>query len=160
MPSLPRAVTEGWPVALEMQATMHAPPEVIWDLITDWERQGDWMLEASDFVVTSAHREGLGVEAEATIKIAGITTRDRIRVGGWEPPRHLAIEHLGWVSGRGEIHVFPSGPARSRVFWREELHPPLGILGATGLSVFKPVMKHIFDRDLDVLARLAASRRD
>jgi carbon monoxide dehydrogenase subunit G len=158
MSDLRRRVTAGWPVALEMEATMPAPPEVVWELITDWERQGDWMLEASDFVVTSARREGIGVEAEATIKIAGIETRDRVRVTGWEPPRRLAIEHLGWVSGAGEIVVVPSGPARSHFFWREELYPPLGALGAMGLTVFKPIMQRIFDRDVRVLQGLAATR--
>jgi hypothetical protein len=115
------------------------------------------MLEASDFVVTSAHREGIGVEAEATITIAGIKTRDKVRVTGWEPPRRLAIEHLGWVSGAGEIYVVPSGPGRSHLFWREELYPPLGLLGALGLTAFKPLMRRIFVRDLDVLVGLAAS---
>ncbi len=148
-------VTRGWPVALEMEATLPAPPDVVWRLITHWERQGEWMLEASDFVVTSSHREGVGVEAEATISIAGITTRDRIRVVGWEPEHRLVIEHLGWVSGYGEIVVFPSGPARSHVFWREELHPPLGVLGAIGLTVFKPLLRRVFERDVKVLAELA-----
>jgi hypothetical protein len=131
---------------------------VIWELITDWERQGDWMLEASDFVVTSDHREGIGVEAEATIKIAGIKTRDRVRVTGWEPPRRLAIEHLGWVSGAGVIDIVPSGPGRSHLFWREELYPPLGLLGAVGITGFKPIMRRIFERDLKVLARIASTR--
>ena len=157
MPALAGAVKKGWPVALEMETTVPAAPELVWRLITDWERQGDWMLEASDFVVTSAHREGIGVEAEATIKIAGIETRDKVRVTGWEPPRRLAIEHLGWVSGAGEIYVVPSGPGRSHLFWREELYPPLGLLGALGLTAFKPLMRRIFVRDLDVLVGLAAS---
>jgi len=148
-------VTRGWPVVLEMAATVAAPPEDVWSLVTDWERQGDWMLEASDFVVTSAHREGVGVEAEATIRIAGVTTRDRIRVSVWQPPRKLTIQHRGWVSGEGEIYIAPAGAHRSRVFWREELHPPLGALGAMGLTAFRPLMRRIFDRDIEVLAQLA-----
>ena len=143
------------PVVFETSAMIPAPPDVVWRLVTDWERQGEWMLEASDFVVTSPHREGLGVEAEATITIGGIRTRDPIRVIGWEPGHRLAIEHLGWVSGYGEIYLTPSGPGRSHVFWREELTPPLGILGAIGLSLFKPVMKRVFERDVRVLTRLA-----
>ena len=155
MPRVPAVISQGWPVALEIAATISASPEAIWNLITDWERQGDWMLEASDFVVTSPHREGVGVEAEATIRIAGIKTRDRIRVVGWEPNHRLAIEHLGWVSGVGEIYLTPSGPGRSHVFWREELHPPMGVLGAVGLTMLKPLMRRIFVRDVAVLKRLA-----
>jgi uncharacterized protein YndB with AHSA1/START domain len=158
MPEAPRFVRAGWNAVLEMSQTVPGPPEVVWDLITDWEHQDDWMLESKDFVVTSEHREGIGVEAEATIKIAGITTRDMVRVVGWEPNRRLALEHMGWVRGKGEIHLTPLGKDRTHVFWREELQPPLGMLGALGLTSFKPVMRRIFVRDLRVLASLVRAR--
>jgi uncharacterized protein YndB with AHSA1/START domain len=158
MPEAPRFVRAGWTSVLEMSQTVPGPPEVVWDLITDWEHQNDWMLEASDFKVISEHKEGVGVEAEATIKIAGIKTRDKVRVVGWEPNRRLAIEHLGWVRGKGEIHLTPLGKDRTHVFWREELQPPVGMLGALGLSSFKPIMRRIFRRDLRVLASLVRAR--
>lgn len=147
-------------VVLEMGDVLPGPLDVVWHLITDWEHQGDWMLEASDFVVVSAVRDGVGVEAEATINIGGITTRDRIRVAAWEPNKHLRIEHLGWVSGTGDIYLTPLGRRQTHLFWREELTPPLGIVGAVGMTVFKPVMGRIFRRDLRVLAGLvrAAAR--
>lgn len=154
-------VTKGWPVLLEMSETLPGPPDVVWRLITDWEHQDDWMLEASDFVVTSKQREGVGVEAEATIKIGGISTRDKVRVVGWEPNKRLAIEHLGWVSGLGEIFLTPLGADRTHLYWREELYPPLGFAGALGITAFKPIMYRIFKRDLRVLASLtrAATRQ-
>ena len=156
--AVPRAVSRGWPVSIEMAATMPGPPRVVWELITDWEHQDDWMLEASEFVVLSSHREGIGVEAGATVKIAGITTRDKVRVTGWEPNRRLAIAHEGWVSGRGEFYLTPLGEDRTHVFWREELEPPLGLLGAVGLTGFKPIMKRIFTRDLRIVAGLVRAR--
>ncbi|MPZ70226.1 MAG: hypothetical protein GEU71_11970 [Actinobacteria bacterium] len=143
----------GWPVVLDMAATMPGPPEVVWRLITDWEHQDDWMLEASDFVVLTEQREGIGVEAEASITIGGITTRDRVRVSRWEVEKVLGIEHLGWVSGEGEIFITPVGET-THLFWRETLKPPLGILGTIGLTLFKPLMSRIFRRDLRVLQSL------
>lgn len=147
-------ITTGWPVSLEMGATMPGPPRVVWHLITDWENQGDWMLEASDFAITSEHREGVGVEGEATVKIGGIKTRDKITVTRWEPERRLGIAHEGWVSGGGEILLTPLDNGRTHVFWREDLFPPLGSLGAIGISLFKPLMQRIFERDLKMLASL------
>lgn len=138
-----------------MTEVCSGPPESIWDLITDWEHQDDWMLEASDFVVVSDVREGVGVEAEATIRIGGITTRDRVRVGEWDPPRRLVIEHLGWVTGRGIIELTLVAGRRTHVWWREELSPPLGVLGAIGMTAFKPLMARVFRRDLRILAGLA-----
>ncbi len=143
------------PVVLEMAETAPGPPEILWDLLTDWEHQDDWMLEASDFVVVSEHREGVGVEAEATIRIGGIRTRDRVRVSEWDPPRRLGIEHLGWVQGHGVIELTPLPGDRTHIFWREELVPPLGALGAVGMTAFKPLMGRIFRRDLKVLVGLA-----
>jgi uncharacterized protein YndB with AHSA1/START domain len=148
------ALERGWPTVLEMGATLPGPPEVVWRLITDWERQGDWMLEARAFVVTTPFREGVGVEGEATVSIGGITTRDRVVVTRWEPNRRLTIEHKGWVSGVGEMVLTEVGPGSTHLFWREELHPPMGILGAIGMSAFRPLMQRIFDRDLKVLASL------
>lgn len=143
-----------WPVLIDMAITLPGPPEIVWRLITDWEHQDDWMLEASDFKVTSAHREGLGVEAEATISIGGITTRDTVRVVTWEPPKRLAIEHGGWVAGRGELFLTPMADDETYLYWREELIPPFGLLGRIGLLLFRPLMRRIFVRDLRVLAGL------
>jgi hypothetical protein len=108
--------------------------------------------------VLSEQREGVGVEAEATVTIGGITTRDKVRITGWEPPKRLAIEHKGWVSGAGEMHLTPLGTTRTHLFWREELSPPLGVLGALGLTGFKPLMARTFARDLRVLAGLVRAR--
>ena len=141
-----------------MTEVCDGPVEAIWELITDWEHQDDWMLEASDFVVVSDQREGVGVEAEATIRIGGISTRDRVRVSEWEPHRRLGIEHLGWVTGRGIIELTPVAGNRTHVWWREELDPPLGALGALGMTAFKPLMSRIFRRDLRILAGLARAR--
>jgi uncharacterized protein YndB with AHSA1/START domain len=156
--SVMQRIKRGWPVAIELAATMPGPPEVVWRLITDWENQGDWQLEARDFVVKSDAREGVGVRAEATVSIGGITTRDAIEVLAWAPNEHLAIEHKGWVSGRGDIRLTPLGsgtrPDRTHVYWVETLWPPLGVAGAIGITAFKPLMTRIFKRDLRVLQGL------
>lgn len=153
-------LARGWPVIIEISETLPGPQDVVWALITDWENLSDWMLEASHFVVTSEHREGLGVEAEATIKIGGISTRDKVVVSGWERPKRLAIDHLGWVAGHGEMHLTPLSGDRTHLFWREELIPPqsLGGLGALGLTGFKPFMRRIFERDLRILKGLVRAR--
>lgn len=72
------------PVVLEMSDTLPGRPDVVWRLITEWEHLDDWMLDASDVRVTSEQREGIGVEAEALVRIGGLKTRDTVRVIGWE----------------------------------------------------------------------------
>ena len=144
---------------IEVSDTMPGPPEVVWALITDWEHQDDWMLEASDFEVIGEQREGVGVEAKATVRIAGIKTRDTVRVSMWEPPRILVIDHLGWVAGTGEIQLQPVAEG-TRMRWKETLFPPrrLGPIGRAGLRIAAPLMRRVFRRDLRVLRSLVAVR--
>jgi carbon monoxide dehydrogenase subunit G len=144
-------------VLIEVADLMPGPREIVWDLITDWEHQDDWMLEASDFLVTSDHREGVGVEALATIRIGGIRTRDRVRVSVWDPPERLVIEHVGWVRGRGDIRL-TAADLDTRIVWLEALQAPLGIVGHLGLRLFAPLMRRIFRRDLRVLRGLVRAR--
>jgi hypothetical protein len=118
------------------------------------------MREASDFEVVSPHREGVGVEALATVRIGGISTRDRIRVDVWEPGRHLGIAHLGWVAGRGDLRLAPLGPHETRLDWREELVPPWGVAGAVGLLLFRPLLARVFRRDLRMLGELVRKATD
>jgi carbon monoxide dehydrogenase subunit G len=144
---------------IQVSDTMPGPADVVWSLITDWEHQDDWMLEASDFEVIGEQREGVGVEARATVRIAGIKTRDTIRVSMWEPPRILVIDHLGWVKGAGEIQLQPVSEG-TRMRWRETLYAPrvLGPVGRLGLRLGAPLMRRIFRRDLRVLRSLVRTR--
>ena len=144
-----------YPVLIEMWRTLPGPADVVWRLITDWEHQDDWMLEARDFVITSAHSEGLGVEGRATVSIGGITTTDTVVVSGWEERKRLAISHQGWVSGEAEMLLTELEDGSTHILWREELVcRPLGFIGSLGLSLFRPLMRRIFQKDLRVLESL------
>ena len=138
---------------LGMDIEVGRPPERVWTYLVDWERLDRWMLEARDFTLIGDRREGVGVEAEATIRMAGITTRDRIRVSRWEPPAVLEIQHLGWVKGSGYMELSPTERG-THLFWRETLVPPWGILGRIGIRLFRRAIHRTFLRDLAVLAEL------
>lgn len=140
-------------VSIVTSISIARAPAVVWPYLVDWERLGEWMREASDIRVTGGLREGVGVEAEATIGIAGIRTRDPIRVTRWEPPSVLEIAHLGWVKGTGYMELSPS-EAGTDLFWREEYRPPWGPLGRIGMRLLRPVMRRVFQRDLRALKEL------
>lgn len=141
------------PVHIVTAIEIRRPPAAVWPSLVDWEHLGRWMKEIADVRVTSSRREGVGVEAEAIVRIGGISTRDPIRVTRWEPPSILEIAHLGWVRGTGYMELEPT-EVGSRLFWRETLVPPWGLLGRVGMTVFRPVMRRVFRRDLRLLREL------
>ena len=141
------------PITIISTIDIARSPETVWPYLVDWEGLARWMHEAREFRVIGDQREGVGVEAEATVRIAGITTHDRIRVSHWQPPIALEITHLGWVKGTGYMELSPIEHA-CHVFWREELYAPWGPIGRVGLRLVSGYMRRIFMRDLLLLQAL------
>ncbi|HSO93646.1 MAG TPA: SRPBCC family protein, partial [Candidatus Dormibacteraeota bacterium] len=78
-------------IQLTMSAEIRAPINAVWGYLVDWEALYRWMSELSALRITSTRREGIGVEGVASVRIGGITTRDKIRVTDWDPPVRLTI---------------------------------------------------------------------
>jgi uncharacterized membrane protein len=149
-------VGQGTGTDITVGITIRRPADRIWPYLVDWERLPRWMAEASDVQVVGDRREGVGVEAEATVRIAGITTRDRVRVVTWRPPSILEIAHLGWVKGAGYMELSPTEEG-AHLFWRETLVPPWGVLGRIGMRLVRRAMRRTFERDLRLLRELVES---
>lgn len=141
------------PVHLLTSIDIRRPAEVVWPWLVAWEDLPRWMREMRSVRVIGARREGVGVEAEATIRMGGLSTTDRIRVVRWEPPSVLEIEHLGWVKGVGYMELSPIEDG-THLFWRESLVPPWGILGRLGMSAYRRLLGRTFAGDLERLRDL------
>ncbi|HEY0493410.1 MAG TPA: SRPBCC family protein [Candidatus Dormibacteraeota bacterium] len=145
------------PIELMMSAEIRAPIGAVWSYMVDWEGLHRWMSELSSLRITSTQREGVGVEGLARVRIGGVTTTDKIRVTDWDPPVHLTIAHLGWVSGSGAMVCEET--ARGTVFtWTERLQPPLGPAGWIGMQILRPLIKRTFVADVRRLKALAEFR--
>lgn len=146
---------------LEVQREVEASSLTVWSVLTAWERQPEWMVDARAVHVLTPLREGPGVTIRCPTNLLGFTVQDVMRVTAWEPPRRLAVEHLGRViTGHGAFELDDRGTDRCLVRWWEEVTPPLGRLGEWGASrVALPVFERIFARSLDRLASLAEASR-
>ncbi len=142
---------------LEVVQTAAAERSAVWAVLTDWERQPEWMLDAKAVEVLTPERTGVGVTIRCPTNLMGATVQDIMRVTEWEPQRRLAVVHLGRIiTGGGAFELDDDGPGRTRITWWEEIDPPLGALGEWGASTLvEPVIRRIFARSLRNLARLA-----
>ncbi|MDQ6884138.1 MAG: SRPBCC family protein [Candidatus Dormibacteraeota bacterium] len=143
-------------IDFDLSATIAVSPATVWRYLVDWEGLHRWMSELSGLRITSTRREGEGVEGEASIRIGGISTTDRIRVTSWVPPQELKISHLGWVSGAGVMRC-QQAPDGTAFTWRETLEPPLGPPGALGMRILKPLIRTTFEADVRRLKELVES---
>jgi carbon monoxide dehydrogenase subunit G len=142
---------------LEVTQEIGAPRPTVWRVLTEWERQPEWMLDAKDVEVLTPVREGVGVTIRCPTNLLGVTVDDVMRVTGWEEPRFLEVVHLGRViTGTGAFELEELGAKRTRITWWEEIDPPLGAVGRWGArTLVLPVIRRIFARSLAGLGTLA-----
>lgn len=124
---------------LTMRVDVNAPPETVFTAATDWERQGEWMLGTTVRVCRGDGRS-VGSEVEALTGIRGIGVADRMRITVWDAPSRCEMRHLGAVvRGTGIFAVQPRGRDAATFEWTEQLELPLGVLGALGAPLIRPV---------------------
>ncbi len=142
---------------LEVVQRIAAPRESVWAVLTTWERQPEWMLDAKDVEVLTPARTGEGVTLRCPTNLLGVTVQDVMRVTGWDEPRYLEVTHLGRIiTGTGAFELAEDGPDATVVTWWEQIDPPLGRLGEWGASTLVlPILRRIFGRSLRNLAALA-----
>ncbi|MFP4312335.1 MAG: SRPBCC family protein [Nitriliruptoraceae bacterium] len=142
---------------LELTQHVAAPRTVVWSVLTTWERQSEWMLDAKAVHVLTPERTGEGVTIRCPTNLLGVTVQDVMRVTGWDEPTYLEVTHLGRIiTGIGAFELAEDGPGATVVTWWEEVDPPLGALGEWGASTLvRPILARIFARSLRNLAALA-----
>lgn len=140
---------------VEVSRYVFAPRDIVWSVLTDWDRQPDWMVDARSVAVTTAHREGPGVRIVCPTNVVGLTVRDEMEVTGWVEGERLTVEHLGdIITGIGTFELEET-PVGTRIRWWEEIDPPLGAFGEIGARVVvAPYVQRLFSRSLGNLKRL------
>ena len=135
------------------QALLPATPARVWEVLADWERQAMWMPDVAWIRVIGPER-GQGAELEVRTKVLGVPlATDRARVTVWEPPRRLAIDHVGVVVGVGEWRLDPTEDG-TLFTWHERFRMPPPILGDVALLLYSPFQRLMLRRSIRNLTRL------
>lgn len=139
---------------IALSVEVDAPVERTWAAVTDWARQGEWMLGTT---VTSAGH-GVGGTLAAFTGIRRLGFLDTMTITAWDPPRCCEVLHTGrLVRGTGSFGVRPLGGGRSAFDWREDLDLPLGRVGRLGWPVVRPLFVAGVRRSLTRFASWAAT---
>ncbi|MGZ8629553.1 MAG: SRPBCC family protein [Actinomycetota bacterium] len=136
---------------LEREIVLPVPLEEAWAVLTDWERQADWMLDADGVTVVSEQREGVGVRLAVRTRILGIPAfTEPMEVTGWDPPRRLDIRHGSFVAGVGTWTLDPV-EGGTRFTWREDIRLASPVIGEVAATLYRPVMRVLMGRAMQGL---------
>ncbi|HEY8456774.1 MAG TPA: SRPBCC family protein [Actinopolymorphaceae bacterium] len=106
---------------IEAAREIPLPAEQAWQLLVDWERQGEW-IPATTVRRSGGSQHGIGTRLEAATGVGRLRLVDPMLIVTWDPPRVCVVRHEGAVlKGTGTFEVQPLGADRCRVTWREEL---------------------------------------
>ncbi len=149
---------------LNLWIHIKAPPERVWDVISDIPGQKRWMVDLRKVEPVGARGStgnasawaGEGAVLDVTSELYGLPlVKDRMRISRWEPPTRFDVEHIGAFTGIGEFILKPV--AGGTLFtWREVFKPPLGVLGELGFAlVIGPHLRNVFRRSMANVKRLS-----
>ena len=137
-----------------------AAPARVWAALTDWERQGEWML-ATDVQTVGGPAQALHgrLAARTGLPLPGgrhVGMLDTMIITKWDPPRRVEVQHTGRiVRGPGRFVIEPRDEYSTFV-WTEVLYLPFGYLGELAWWLAKPFVRFGIRRSL---ARFAAFAR-
>ncbi len=141
------------PEPIRTLAVVDAPIGAVWAAVADVAFQTEWMAEMRELRLEPPGRAQVGQRGEATVRILGVSVRDRVEITELDPPRRYAIRHLGPFKGGGVIALESGADGSTTVVrWEETLAPPL--LPELGALLARPVLRAVFQADLDRLGRL------
>lgn len=141
-------------MTVERSIELPCGPAEVWEVLTRWERQVDWMLDADEIVVRSEQRSGVGVRIDVRTRLFQIPAFiEPMEVTAWDPPRCLGIAHGGLVRGHGSW-VLSAIEGGTRFTWTEEVVLRLPVVGVLAAAIYAPVMRVLMGRAQRHLRRL------
>jgi Polyketide cyclase / dehydrase and lipid transport len=125
----------------------------VWEYLGRIASHVEWMADAEAIRFQTAQREGVGTAFETDTKVGPFRLKDQMVITEWEPGRVMGIRHTGVVTGTGRftLEEIPDVPSGTRFTWEEDLHFPPWLGGAVGGRAGAPVLKWIWQRNLDNL---------
>jgi hypothetical protein len=122
--------------------------EEAWRVLTDWERQADWMRDADAVVVTSPARTGVGVTLDVRTRLFQIPAfTETLTVTAWNPPSTLTIDHGPPIRGHGEWSLTPIDDG-TRFTWVEDVELAAPVLGWLLTAWYAPVLGVLLRRSM------------
>jgi carbon monoxide dehydrogenase subunit G len=136
---------------LQREVHVAAPASRVWDYVTDWPRQGEWIPQTRVENVDEA--DHLGGRFRAWSGVGRLGFWDPMTITAWERTAggggRCEVLHLGAVvKGEGEFTVVAVGDQASRFVWAEVLVVPGGALGALAWRLVRPLVTRVVDRGL------------
>ncbi|MGB9376620.1 MAG: SRPBCC family protein [Mycobacteriales bacterium] len=130
------------------RVTVNAPAARVWQALTAWDRQSDWVI-ATQTYATELAGQGVGGGLSAYTGFGPLRFKDTMVITEWQPPTICRVRHTGRVvRGTGTFEVQPTGERTAAVIWSENLQLPGGRLAEMSWPAIHLVSSWLLRRSL------------
>ncbi len=145
-------------VTLSFSIVVNADQKTIFDYVSDWERQSEWILFTT-VKDLSPREQPQDHSLLAITKFGPIRLVDTMIVTAWKPYDKIVVEHTGRiVLGKGVFTVTRLSQDSCEFTWREITPVPFGLLGQAVLLIFRPLIRWPFMKSLKTLKAIIEAR--
>lgn len=137
----------------DVAVEIDAPIAAVWDELADISDHAVWMIDATSITFVGDQRTGVGTTFDCLTKVGPVKLVDRMTVIEWDPPNTIGVRHDGVVLGDGWFRLDAIDERRTRFRWSEEVRLRWCLGGALGWRASRPVMRRIWQRNLQRFAR-------
>lgn len=135
---------------LTFSIIINASQQTVFDYVSDWEKQSDWIKFTTVQILSNAAQED--VNLLAVTRIGPFKLLDTMVVTTWQPHERIIVEHTGrLVLGKGIFSVKSLSGNKCEFSWKEITPVPLGQVGMIVLAVMKPLLRIPFALSLKKL---------
>ena len=129
---------------LSYSIRIHRNQKVVFDYISDWEQQSNWILFTTVQVLLKTKQSQDSILLAVT-KLGPFKLVDSMVITDWLPYNRIVIEHTGrLVMGKGIFEVKKISDDESEFIWQEVTQVPFGLIGQAILFVAKPILRLMF----------------
>jgi carbon monoxide dehydrogenase subunit G len=146
-----------------------APPEAIWEVVTDPARYLHFMSGVTRWEVAGKRARGLGARYRTLMRVGSAEVGGLVEVVEWDEPCDIAWNSVTGVDQRGRWRLRPGPAGRTRVEFRFQYGVAgAGLLGWLAEQVAAPTVRGHLRRSIrqlkrqvehEQLRRAAAARR-
>ena len=142
---------------IRIEIKIAAPPSEVWTKISDVRDHGSWMMDAKAIRITSRTYEGVGTTFDCDTQLGPFRTIDRMTITEWIPEATMGVQHEGLVTGQGRFILKPDDRDYTHLAWEENLIFPRWMGGCLAGAIARPLLKAIWQRNLQRLQNLIES---
>ena len=106
---------------ISVETTINAPLNKVWDEVSQIKNHSNWMKDAVKIDFESELRSGIGTKIKVLTKIGPFKLYDYMTFTKWEENKTIGVDHVGIVTGKGEMQFKKIDEYTTNFKWTETL---------------------------------------